>query len=40
VEAVRGVLDPATAGVARNDCFEAPNKEGVAMPTLTRAAGA
>ena len=40
VEAVRGLLDPATAGVARNDYFEAPNKEGMAMPTLTRAAGA
>ena len=40
VEAVRGFLDPATAGAARNDYFEAPNKEGMAMPTLTRAAGA
>ena len=40
VEAVRGFLDPATAGVARNDYFEAPNKEGMAMPTLARAAGA
>ena len=40
VEAVRGFLDPATAGMARNDYFEAPNKEGMAMPTLTRAAGA
>jgi hypothetical protein len=38
VEAVRGLLDPATAGVARNDYFEAPNKEGMAMPTLTGAA--
>jgi hypothetical protein len=40
VEAVRGLLDPATAGAARNDYFEAPNKEGMAMPALTRAAGA
>ena len=40
VEAVRGFLDPATAGMARNDYFEAPNKEGMAMPTLARAAGA
>jgi len=40
VEAVRGFLDPATAGVARNEYFESPNKEGMAMPTLTRAAGA
>ncbi len=40
VEAVRGLLDAATAGVARNDYFEAPNKEGMAMPTLTHAAGA
>lgn len=39
VEAVRSFLDPATAGVARNDYFEAPNKEGMAMPKLTRAAG-
>ena len=40
VDAVRGFLDKATAGIARNDYFEAPNKEGMAMPTLTRAAGA
>jgi hypothetical protein len=40
VEVVRGFLDPATAGIAHNDYFEAPNKEGMAMPTLTRAAGA
>jgi len=40
VEAVRGLLDPATAGMARNDYFEAPNKEGMAMPRLARAAGA
>ena len=40
VDAVRGFLDKATTGVARNDYFEAPNKEGMAMPTLTRAAGA
>ncbi len=40
VEAVRSFLDPATAGMARNDYFEAPNKEGMAMPKLTRAAGA
>jgi hypothetical protein len=39
VEAVRSFLDPATAGVARNDYFESPNKEGMAMPKLTRAAG-
>jgi hypothetical protein len=40
VEAVRGFLDPATAGMARNAYFEAPNKEGITIPTLTRAAGA
>jgi hypothetical protein len=40
VEAVRSFLDPATAGLAHNDYFEAPNKEGMAMPTLARAAGA
>ncbi len=40
VEAVRNFLDPATAGMARNDYFEAPNKEGMAMPTLTGAASA
>lgn len=40
VDAVRTFLDPATAGMARNDYFESPNKEGMAMPTLTRAAGA
>jgi hypothetical protein len=40
VESVRRFLDPATAGVARNDYFESPNKEGMGMPSLTRAAGA
>ena len=40
VESVRRFLDPATAGMARNDYFEAPNKEGISIPTLTRAAGA
>lgn len=40
VDAVRAFLDPATAGMARNDYFESSNKEGMAMPTLTRAAGA
>ncbi len=40
VETVRNLLDPATAGMARNDYFEAPNREGISMPTLTRAAGA
>jgi hypothetical protein len=40
VEAVRNFLDPATAGMAHNDYFESPNKEGMAMPTITRAAGA
>jgi hypothetical protein len=40
VEAVRSFLDPATAGMARNDYYETPNKEGMAMPTLSRAAGA
>jgi len=40
VDAVRRFLDPATAGMAHNDYFEAPNKEGLAMPTLTRTAGA
>jgi len=40
VEAVRSFLDKATAGAARNDYFETPNKEGMAMPTLSRAAGA
>ena len=40
VESVRRFLDPATAGMARNDYFEAPNKEGISVPTLTRAAGA
>ena len=40
VDAVRNFLDPATAGMARNTYFESLNKEGMAMPTLTRAAGA
>ena len=40
VDAVRNFLDPATAGMARNDYFEAANKEGIAMPTLARTAGA
>jgi hypothetical protein len=40
VDTVRSFLDPATAGMASNDYFEAPNREGMAMPTLTRAAGA
>ena len=40
VESVRRFLDPATAGVARNDYFEAPNKEGISLPALTGAAGA
>jgi hypothetical protein len=40
VEAVRNFLDPATKGMARNDYFAAPNKEGLAMPTLTGAAAA
>jgi hypothetical protein len=40
VEAVRRFLDPATAGMSRNEYFEAPNKEGIAIPKLTRAAGA
>jgi hypothetical protein len=38
VDPVRRFLDPVTAGTARNDCFEAPNTEGISMPTLTRAA--
>ena len=37
VEAVRNFLDPATAGVARNTYFEAPNKEGIATPTRIHA---
>jgi len=40
VDSVRDFLDPATAGMARNDYFEAPNKEGMAMPTLGGVAGA
>jgi hypothetical protein len=40
VEAVRNFLDPATAGTARNEYFQALNKEGIAIPTLSRAAGA
>ena len=40
VEAVRAFLDPATADMARNEYFQAPNKEGFAVPTLRRAAGA
>jgi hypothetical protein len=40
VDVVRNFLDAATAGMARNDYYEAANKEGIAMPTLTRAAGA
>ena len=40
LETVRAFLDPATAGMARNDYFETPNKEGIGMPTLTRSAGA
>ena len=40
VNAVRDFLDPATAGMARNDYFEAPNKEGVSLPTLAGAARA
>jgi hypothetical protein len=37
VEAVRRFLDPVTAGMARNEYFEAPNKEGMAMPAFVRA---
>jgi hypothetical protein len=40
VAAVRAFLDPATTGMARNTYFESLNKEGIAMPSLTRAAGA
>ena len=40
VDAVRNFLDPATTGMARNTYFESVNKEGMAMPSLTRAAGA
>ncbi len=40
VKSVRRFLDPATAGGARHDYFEAPNREGISLPTLARAAGA
>jgi len=40
VDAVRTFLDPATAGMARNEYFQAPNKEGFALPSLSRSAGA
>lgn len=40
VDAVRRFLDPTTSGMAHNDYLEAPNKEGLAMPTLARPAGA
>ncbi len=40
VDAVRSFLDKATAGMAHNEYFEAPNKEGIAMPKLARTAGA
>lgn len=40
IEAVRGFLDPATAGVARNEYFDTPNKEGISVPAMVRAAGA
>lgn len=40
VDAVRNFLDPATAGSARNEYFQALNKEGITIPTLSRAAGA
>ena len=40
VDDVRRFLDPATAGMSRNEYFEATNKEGIGMPTLKRAAGA
>lgn len=40
VDAVRRFLDPPTAGMARNEYYEVLNKEGMALPTLTRAAGA
>ncbi len=40
VEAVRDFLDPATAGMARNEYFESVNSEGTSMPALARGAGA
>jgi hypothetical protein len=40
VDAVRTFLDAATEGIARNEYFQAPNKEGLAVPKLTRSAGA
>jgi len=40
IDAVRNFLDPATKGMARNHYFASLNKEGFAMPTLSRAAGA
>jgi hypothetical protein len=40
VDSVRRFLDPATTGMARNDYYETPNKEGMSMPRLSRAAGA
>jgi hypothetical protein len=40
VDAVRTFLDPATVGMAQNEYFESLNKEGIALPTLSRNAGA
>lgn len=40
VDAVRNFLDPVTAGMARNEYFQVLNKEGIAIPTLSRTAGA
>jgi hypothetical protein len=40
IDAVRRFLDPATAGTARNEYFQVLNKEGIAVPALSRAAGA
>ena len=40
VDAVRSFRDPATAGMARNEYFQTPSKEGISMPTLARSAGA
>jgi hypothetical protein len=34
VDTVRELLDPMTEGMARNEYYQAPNKEGVSLPSL------
>jgi hypothetical protein len=34
VEAVRSFLEPALGAVSRNEYYQAPNKEGIAVPSI------